>query len=139
MCNNMNKHNIYEPPKSKLEVTEKDSSSLKDKKAPPRIKIFLKYYGNGIATILGAIGYLSIPGSYFFKPLAIFVPFIIFFFWAFSIGLIYTILQGIYGVSKYYSTKKKSKYLNHCKGSLLSLLGYAIFLIGVSFGLVVTA
>jgi len=64
---------------------------------------------------------------------------VLFFIWAGSVGLVYTLVQGVYGVVKYYFSPNKEKaYLNHCKGVALSIVGYAIFTIGTSNGLVIS-
>jgi len=100
----------------------------------------LKCYGNSVVSFLGVLGYLSIPASYYFKPLAILSFFMLLCLWVFTGGLIVTVFQLLYAAYQHFVKKSESViYLHHFKGALASCLSYILLFVGMANGLMVTA
>ena len=96
---------------------------------------FLKYYSNGIVTIIAAIFYVAFSGetsepSGLSTDYAYVIGTIIFAIlavWVFSLGALVTLVQLIYGLAKYFLAKEKElANLYHCVGAAIAILGYVI-------------
>jgi len=102
-----------------------------------QLKGWLKYYWNGLAMVLGAVGYLGTAatgGSAYFAVL------LLVFAYAATVGALVALAQLAYGLAHYYYCSKGNKlYLHHCIAGAVWLAGFTAWLIGAANGYYLTA